>query len=223
MDKTKEKWEHLHTIPRFRPKYPSELVVQYTFQNFPDRNSNLLDLGAGAGRHTFFLASEGYRVMAADISSSGIEYVKQLVNENGLDNVDTVVAPTYNLPLEDESFDGCICYGVFYYMTKEEIQQSFKELYRVLKNGGRALVVVRTTDDHRYGQGREIEPNTFIIEEDDESKSSYHESGMKMHFFTREEIEGLTAEFSNVSIDRIDQTILNGKLLESNFIVKVIK
>lgn len=50
----KEQWIALHQNKRYRPKYPSETVVQFVFRNFiRDGKTKVLDLGCGAGRHVF--------------------------------------------------------------------------------------------------------------------------------------------------------------------------
>lgn len=221
---TAEKWNLLHTQKRFRPKYPSETVVQFMFQNFANRmETSVLDLGCGAGRHSFFMAQEGFQVMAADISQSGINYINDLKAELKLENLNTRVTPATKLPFDNNKFHACVCYGVLYYMNSQEIKQAFDEIYRVLTINGKALIVVRSTSDHRFGIGKKIEDNTFIIQENDPSKASYNETGMVMHFFTKEELNNLTSSFSQVSIDTAEETLNNGELLESNFILRVMK
>ncbi|MGO4272041.1 class I SAM-dependent methyltransferase, partial [Paenibacillus sp. TAF58] len=113
---TANKWNELHNMKKFRLKYPSEIVVQFVFHNFQKGNEiNFLDLGAGSGRHTFFLAREGYRVTASDVSASGIQFINELKEEFQLTNIDTVVNSAISLPFDSDSFDGCISFGVLYY------------------------------------------------------------------------------------------------------------
>lgn len=221
--KTKELWENLHKESRFRPKYPSEVVVQYVFRNFKrDNITKVLDLGCGAGRHTYFMSKENLDVYGIDISSDGVEYTKRILEQDNL-NGNIKVGSVDNIPFDDELFDGIISYGVLYYCTTDEIKKSIKEIHRVLKNGGKALLIVRSTEDYRYGEGIEIEKNTFLIKEKDENKSSFNENGMKMHFFTRDELMELFNNFNSISIDMIEETSDNGKYKDSNFIVQLIK
>lgn len=59
MQDSREQWISLHQNNRYRPKYPSETVVQFVFRNFVrDGKTKVLDLGCGAGRHVFFMGKE---------------------------------------------------------------------------------------------------------------------------------------------------------------------
>ena len=75
-DDMKLRWEKLHRQARFRPRYPHEQVVTWVFRNF-DRDatppSRILDLGCGGGRHSIFLASEGFDTWSCDLSSVGLQ------------------------------------------------------------------------------------------------------------------------------------------------------
>lgn len=219
----KSLWENLHKQSRFRPKYPAELIVQFVFRNF-NRNGEdkILDLGCGAGRHVYFMASENIDTYGVDISADGIEHTKKLLKENGL-SVDLKVAGADNIPYEDNYFNGIISYGVLYYCNINEIENAAKEIFRVLKPNGKALIVVRNTKDYRYGKGKEIEKNTFLIEEEDKNKCSFNENGMIMHFFEEDEVKKLFGDFSYVFIDEIVETHENKKFCDSNFVIQLMK
>ena len=217
----KSLWVNLHKQSRFRPKYPSELVVQFVFRNFSrDGKSKVLDLGCGAGRHVIFMANENIDTYGIDISDEGIEHTEELLKAKGL-TADLKVASVAQIPYDNEFFDGLICYGVLYYCKRAEIQKAAREIYRVLKPGGKALIVVRTTGDYRFGQGTEIEINTFLIEEKDEKRSSFHENGMVMHF--TEEIEEYFKDFSVLEINKTIETHDHGKIRDENFVITLIK
>ena len=196
MSNTKELWENLHSQSRFRPKYPSEIVVQYVFRNF-DRNGKTkgLDLGCGAGRHSYFMAKENLDVYGLDISSEGIAYADEMLKQDHFKG-EFKVGTTDNIPYKDEFFDGLISYGVLYYCMFNEIKQSVDEIYRVLKKGAKALIIIRTTNDYRYGDGREIEKNTFLIEEKNEDKCASSKASLAGTF----SISTLSAAFFKASL-----------------------
>ncbi len=77
---TVARWNKLHAVPLFSPRYPNELVIRWTFRNFPrDRAAefSLLDAGAGMGRHTILWAREGYIATATDVSPIAISQIRE--------------------------------------------------------------------------------------------------------------------------------------------------
>lgn len=225
METNRKQWIDLHTENRYRPKYPSETVVQYVFRNF-ERNgkTKVLDLGCGAGRHVVFIGRENIIPYGVDFSDEGIEYTKQVLKATGMECfVDNMqVAPLTNLPYEDNMFDGIVCYGVLYYLPMADIKKAIDEIKRVLKPNGKVMLEVRNTEDYRCGLSTCLpteESNTFIINEDDSTKCAHSENGMLMHFFTETEIKELFSDFTHLTIDRITETHNNGAFCDSNFIV----
>lgn len=79
-----EKWEDIHAA---RPwgKYPCDQFVSFVYRNYkavPKRSAaRFLDLGAGAGANTLFLASEGFTVLAVDGSVSALNRIRQRSEE----------------------------------------------------------------------------------------------------------------------------------------------
>lgn len=219
----KNMWENLHSQNRFRPKYPAEAIVQFVFRNFDrDKSNKILDLGCGAGRHVYFMASENIDAYGIDISKNGIDYTKKILENSGL-NANVRVASVDNIPYKDNYFDGIVSYGVLYYCNMNEIKKSVAEIRRVLKPGGKALLVVRNTKDYRYGNGKEIEKNTFIINEENCSKCAFNENGMHMHFFDLNEVKELFKQFSKVAIDEIIETHEDMKYCDANFMINLVK
>lgn len=219
----KDLWQELHKQNKFRPKYPSEIVVQFVFRNFKrDGKTKVLDLGCGAGRHVHFMANENIDTYGIDISKDGIEYTQKILKHYKL-KANLKVATVDNIPYEDDYFDGIICDGVLYYCNINEIHDAAKEIFRVLKPSGKAFIVVRNTEDYRYGRGKEIERNTFLIQEENKNKCAFNENGMKMHFFEVSEVKELFKNFSKIEIDKDIKTHENGSYKDSNFIINLIK
>ena len=116
---SKDEWENLHRQNRFRPKYPNEVAVQWMFRNFKrDKTEKVLDIGCGAGRHTFMLAKENIIPYGIDISMPGVEYTREILRTNGDfgEYTNNIVCGTFSeLPFEDNFFDGAMAYGSLYY------------------------------------------------------------------------------------------------------------
>ncbi|MEK7642981.1 MAG: class I SAM-dependent methyltransferase [Patescibacteria group bacterium] len=95
-----------------------------------------LEVGAGTGEIARFLTAR-HRVVVTDISSKMVEELKQKFD------IDGVVADAEHLPFESGSFDTVIATEVIYYLDHPE--KFIDEAYRVLRPGGRLLIVSATT------------------------------------------------------------------------------
>lgn len=98
----------------------------------------VLDLGSGAG-FDCFLASrrvgETGKVIGVDMTREMIDKAKSIAEKNNYKNVEFRLGEIENLPVEDKSIDIAISNCVINLVPDKE--KAFKEIYRVLKNGGR--------------------------------------------------------------------------------------
>lgn len=109
----------------------------------PQFGETILDVSCGTGLITMPLAklvgSTGM-VTAIDISDGMIEKAWAEKKRIGLDNINFRQMNAEVLDFEDNSFDAVICsLGLMYFPNPEKALQ---EMFRVLKPGGRALVLV---------------------------------------------------------------------------------
>ncbi|MDD5759669.1 MAG: class I SAM-dependent methyltransferase [Desulfobulbaceae bacterium] len=210
-------WQMLHGQKRFLPKYPNEEVVRFVFarlkHSLDPKVSRVLDLGCGGGRHTLLLAREGFRTYGADFSRSGLQCTASRLAEENLSSI-LVQADMHQLPFHDDSFDALIAFGSVYYTDWQGMQQVVAEIHRILRKGGKALVVTRTQSDCRFGKGLQLDSNSFLFEDNDTN-----ECGMKNCFLAKDEVLMLFGEFSDVSLDRSDFTMNNGEIVNSDWII----
>jgi len=217
-----DKWNELHLMERFQPKYPSEHVVRFVFTQFPRNlkersNLKILDLGCGAGRHALFLAREGFQTYATDISEEGLKVVEKRLKDEKLQG--TLKKGNMEKQLfSDNFFDGIISFGVFYYNNLEGYRKAVSEMYRILKKDGKALVFTRTTDDYRYGKGKQVEKNAFILDIEDTN-----EKGMVMDFLDRAEINEIFGKFNKIIVEKTETTFSNLEKKNSDWIIMVRK
>ena len=219
MNDTTERWEELHRQPRFRPRYPHEQVVRWTFGTL-SRGAKVLDLGCGAGRHALFLASEGYEAHASDISRPGLEEVRRAAEARAL-TIDTRL--TENLSCyEPEFFDAVISFGVLYYMSFAAATACVASVHRILKPGGKFLCVTRTDEDGRRRDAvRQDAPFTWRLGELSSDAPSAAEAGMDMLFLPRDEVERMFSAFAKITIDRMSYR--HGDFLDDDWVVSAEK
>ena len=105
--------------------------------------SRVLDIAAGDGGQSLAAAQRvgpnGY-VLATDIASNLAALASQLARDRGLNQLRAQVMDAEQFSLANESFDAVISrMGVMYLPNPH---QSFREMTRVLRPGGRAAVIV---------------------------------------------------------------------------------
>ena len=221
----KDQWDELHSQKRYRSVYPQDRVVAWTFRNFKKELSSqykLLDLGCGAGRHAIFWASEGYSASACDFSLTGVYETEKSAEQKGL-HIQTRQCEADELPYNDNEFDGILCYGVLYYLPYERYRKAVQEIHRVLKPGGKAFIVTRTADDSRAVQAEKIDAHTYILNKLDSFAPSDSESGMLMTMLGLQEVSDVFGGFCDVNIDRCTMTSHNGKFVDDDWYVYVVK
>jgi cyclopropane fatty-acyl-phospholipid synthase-like methyltransferase len=217
---TQQRWNALHKEAKHQLKYPSETVIRFVSNCWPQGSREgikLLDLGCGAGRHAIALAAEGFDVYATDISNEGLKYTKSQLRRLGL-IANVGKARMSDQPFPDNFFDGVIAYGVLYYDTVEMFEETVNEIYRILKDNGQALIVTRTTRDRRFGMGKQLDWNTYLIERPDTN-----EAGMTMCFLTYNDVVRIFENFSQGNIERIETTTNDLTEKDSNWIIAVRK
>lgn len=92
----------------------------------------VLDAGGGTGRISQFIAGQGYQVVVVDVSRRMLE---KALEKKGLS---AVCAPGEQMPFRAGTFDHVVMVDAFHHVANQV--QTAKELYRVLKPGGRLII-----------------------------------------------------------------------------------
>ncbi len=111
----------------------------------PREGEHILDIGAGPG----FLAQDLARTVGADGTVEGIDVAEAMVAMAqrrcaGYPNVNLQVGDATRLTFPDGAFDAAVSVQVFEYVA--EVDAALRELARVLRPGGRAVVVATDWD-----------------------------------------------------------------------------
>ena len=108
-------------------KVPSKICYRILDLMPPDKPLTLLDIGCGEGKNAVFLARNGYKVTAFDLSPKGVEKTKMMASEAGVSiNVFQADINEYRL---DNSYNIILSIGVLHYIPKnlrEEILMNYK-------------------------------------------------------------------------------------------------
>lgn len=111
----------------------------------PERGERILDVATGTGWTARELARRGARVTGVDIAEGMLSAGREITSEQGLD-IAFERGDAEALPFEDETFDAAI--STFGIMFTADPRTAAAELARVLKPGGRAVVVAWTPESN---------------------------------------------------------------------------
>jgi len=112
-----------------------------------------LDVAAGSGALSIPAARIGAQVLATDQSSVMLDLLDQRARKEGL-GIETRVMDGHALELDDDSFD--MVGSQFGVMLFPDMPKGIKEMARVVKPGGRVLMIV-------YGDPHKIEFFGFFV------------------------------------------------------------
>lgn len=101
-------------------------------------NMTLVDLGAGDGYLSRAVSSRVEKVIAIDISGEMLKELNKKAVQDRASNIQTIVGDGCDMPIEGESVD-FVCTNMFLHHIEEPIL-AIREIYRVLKPGGRVFV-----------------------------------------------------------------------------------
>lgn len=154
--------------------------------------ASVYDLGCGAGRHTLFLAQQGFSVTASDISPSAIEHTRERLDRAGA-SASLQRFDMRDWPFEDGCFDAVIAYNVIYHAVRTEVESILAQIYRTLRPGGLLLITFKSTLDAQFGLGRELAPFTW-------APDSGVEKGVAHYYVDEAEAKRLLREFDLISM-----------------------
>lgn len=101
--------------------------------------SEVLEIAPGPGYFAIELAKLGnYQITGVDISKTFVEIAQTNAAKAGV-AVDFRLGNASGMPFQDESFDFILCRAAFKNFT--EPVRALEEMYRVLKPGGKALII----------------------------------------------------------------------------------
>ena len=96
-----------------------------------EKNSYVLDVGAGTGRLSLLLADNDCRVLSCDISKEMLSYIDK---HKGKRNIETLESSANSIPLENEKFDAVV--SMDFMLHFPDWEELLKEQARLCKKGG---------------------------------------------------------------------------------------
>lgn len=172
-----------------------------------DRNIYSVGISTGGAAEIRMLVNNPERrVIATTIDPVGARFAKDQIDKLVLaDQIEIKMEDvTKALPYFDQSFDYIYARLVLHYLPKDSLQNTLRELYRILKVGGTMFVVVRSVDcPEARDVGSVLDPQTGL---------TTYLSGNNLYsryFHSQESIQKhlVSAGFSIKHIDAYDEQL----------------
>lgn len=124
------------------------------------KTGTAIDVGAGQGHHTIFLAEHGFTVTAIDTDATLVENLSKITQEKNLPII-AKVGDVRNLDVQGEQWDVVICTFVLHFLQDDEIDKAVSLLKSITKPGGIIVAGVHTIENviDRNRKPHLFEPN----------------------------------------------------------------
>ncbi|BCN32465.1 class I SAM-dependent methyltransferase [Anaeromicropila herbilytica] len=131
-DNQYDEWNRLD-----RHKIEFEITKRYMNQYIDGDKLEILDIGGGPGRYSFYLTEQGHSVTLLDLSQKNIEVAKQKEKELGLELKKCIKGNALELDSIDGEYDVVLLMGPLYHLIKEEDRKrALDQAVNKLRKGG---------------------------------------------------------------------------------------
>lgn len=170
-------WNELFLDEKFIAALPQPEVYRFVKvleASFPERPLSIWDFCCGAGRHTVLLSRMGHNAYGSDISENGINHTRKWLESKGLKATLKVSDMTDSL-FAGMNFHGALSWDALHHNTIDNINKAVENVYESLREGGMFMVSLLSTRSEKKGlRGKEIEKNTFVMENGSEAGVPHH-------------------------------------------------
>lgn len=166
---------------------PEKILVDFYAQI--DNSDPILDIGAGQGRHSLFLASNGYAVESLEPSEVGINQIKEIAEKNSL----PVFLTHGNLSTFEPKVDyysAVLIFGFLQILNRDELNKLINSLYEWTAEESLIFITAFSTENASYAihkkDDKEIGKNSF--EDSDGMVRTYLEPNEILELFPNYEV-----------------------------------
>jgi ubiquinone/menaquinone biosynthesis C-methylase UbiE len=184
-------------------RYSLQDYMHDTFRFADFSGKSVLEIGCGAGIDSAEFARNGAMVTSTDLTWRGARLTWDLLEGIKLP-ARVIQCDARALPFKNEAFDCVYSFGVFHHFP--EIETALAEMYRVLKSGGRVMVMLYHRDSLLYAYSiiywRGIKENRLGMLTPEQLLSLYSERNEGCPYtraYTKEEVSDIFSKwFANI-------------------------
>lgn len=103
--------------PKFCGQKPNKLLIKIARKLSP--GAEVLDLGCGQGRDSFYMARKKFSVTAVDNSKVAISQIKGVVNQKGIKNIETICENIVKFKIKPKKFNLINCHNSLQFLDKK--------------------------------------------------------------------------------------------------------
>jgi SAM-dependent methyltransferase len=168
-------WDELYADPTLLrvPDEPEPFVTRALEALPAPRSTLVLDVGCGAGRHLLWLERQGFTAFGTDRAPSGLGRTRELLRSEAR-TVRVTLADMGALPFASASFGAVVAHHVLYHGVVADVQRAIGEAGRVLRDEGLFVGTLLSTRTWKHGEGRRLEPSTYVQERGQEAGLPHH-------------------------------------------------
>lgn len=181
-DEIAEQWNNFRQSP-FRD-------VSLEFEGILNKikPGKILDLGCGNCRNILPFAKKGFDCYGIDFSKKMLEYAKKYSNKNNF-KVKLKKARLEKIPFKKESFNYLLSIATLHHLNKNDQKTAVKEMFRVLKKDGIAIISVWNkwpisllikNRYEKWSKGKKAYYRYYYFFTPSEIKRLFHNSGFKI-------------------------------------------
>lgn len=179
-------------------------LARKVVQNLPE-NSKVLEVAPGPGYLAVEIAKLGnYQVTGLDISKAMVEIAQNYAIQEGT-TATFLQGNASNMPFENESFDFIVCSAAF--KNFSDPVGAIQEMYRVLKPGGKALIVDLRKDAPNQTIFEYVDSSMKELSIIDRLFTKWTLVWLKKRAYTKKDIEDLVSKTSFEKCEILDASV----------------
>ena len=155
---------------------PAEHLVRCIMRNalneLPHKECMALDFGCGDGRHSLYLNSLGYDVLAVDVNDSAIKLVNKRISFNkNLSNIEAVkISKSSCIANFDKHFCLIVAWEVLHWLGSiSEWREALDALHKTLKHDGTLILTMPKENHFLIGTAQKLKKHEYIANEESSS------------------------------------------------------